>query len=253
VINRSTARRYFGEANPVGSYMDWYNAKKSHLARVEVIGVIEDYARKPLLTQDGTGWSNEDGVVLTYHENVDAENTPQKVSLMINHERFSETLQQVESLYKQAFSKNFAHWYFLNDNVNQHYQQEKVSRNQITLFALLAIGIACLGLLGMIANKAEEKTKEIGIRKVLGARMYQIAQILLNTTIRQIAIAAVVGVPAAHFLVQGYFQKFSDRIALQWWHYAIPVGALLLILFMSVASTLRKAAKTNPVESLRYE
>ena len=172
---------------------------------------------------------------------------------MINHEKFSETLQQVESLYKQAFSKNFAHWYFLNDNVNQHYQQEKATRNQITLFALLAIGIACLGLLGMIANKAEEKTKEIGIRKVLGARMHQIAQILLNTTIRQIAIAAVVGVPAAHFLVQGYFQKFSDRIALQWWHYALPVGALLLILFVTVAGMLRKAAKTNPVESLRNE
>ena len=212
----------------------------------EVIGVIEDYARKPLLTQDGTGWSNEDGVVLTYHENVDAENTPQKVSLMINHEKFSETLQQVESLYKQAFSKNFAHWYFLNDNVNQHYQQEKVTRNQITLFALLAIGIACLGLLGMIANKAEEKTKEIGIRKVLGARMHQIAQILLNTTIRQIAIAAVVGVPAAHFLVQGYFQKFSDRIALQWWHYAIPVAALLIMLFMSVASNAEESSKNKP-------
>ena len=121
--------------------------------------------------------------------------------------KFSAKLSNKSKFYKQAFSKNFAHWYFLNDNVNQHYQQEKLTRNQITLFALLAIGIACLGLLGTIANKAEEKTKEIGIRKVLGARMHQIAQILLNTTIRQIAIAAVVGSACSVFSCSRLFPK----------------------------------------------
>jgi putative ABC transport system permease protein len=105
----------------------------------------------------------------------------------------------------------------------------------------------------MITNKAEEKNKEIGIRKVLGARMPQIAQVLLNSTSVQIAIAVVIGIPTAHVLVQEYLQKFSERIALEWWHYVTPVATLLIILLITIASTLIKAAKTNPVESLRYE
>ena len=136
----------------------------------EIIGVIEDYDRKPLLTDTYYGWTNDDGVALTYHDNVDAENTAQKVSMTINPKTFNKTINEVEKLYRQTFSKSFMHWYFLNDNLNQHYQNEKATRNQITLFALLAIVIACLGLLGMITNKAKEKTKEVGIRKVLGAR-----------------------------------------------------------------------------------
>ena len=173
--------------------------------------------------------------------------------MILSDKAFNETAKQVESLYKEIFPGSFFDWYFLDENVNKHYGEEEIARNQITLFALLAVGIACLGLLGIIVNKAEEKTKEIGIRKVLGARMYQIAQVLLSTTSIQIAIAVLISVPVAHFLVQGYLQKFSERIALHWWHYATPVAALLIILMITVASTLRKAAKTNPVESLRYE
>ena len=219
----------------------------------EIIGVIDDYDRKPLLTDSYYGASNDEGVALTYYDNVDAENTPRKVSMIINHKTFDGTLSQVEKLYKETFSRNFFHWYFLDDNLNQHYQNEKTTRNQIMLFVFLAIIIACLGLLGMITNKAKEKTKEIGIRKVLGAHMQDVAKVLLSTTIRQIAIAMVIGIPAAHFLVQEYLVKYSERITLRWWHYLAPVLALLLILFMTTASTLRKAARTNPADSLRCE
>ena len=119
--------------------------------------------------------------------------------MTINHKTFNKTLNEVEKLYQQTFSKSYTHWYFLNDNLNNHYQNEKATRNQIMLFALIAIVIACLGLLGMITNKAKEKTKEIGIRKVLGARLHEVAKLLPNTTIRQIAIAVLVGIPARIF------------------------------------------------------
>jgi len=76
---------------------------------------------------------------------------------------------------------------------------------------------------------------------------------LLVATIRQIAVALVIGIPAAHFLVQEYLVKYSERITLQWWHYLAPVLALFLILLMTTASTLRKAARTNPADSLRCE
>jgi putative ABC transport system permease protein len=105
----------------------------------------------------------------------------------------------------------------------------------------------------MISNKALEKTKEIGIRKVLGAQIYQIAQLLLNTTSKQILVANIVGLPIAYLLVKAYLEKFSDRVNLGWWHYAIPAGILIIIMFATIVSILLRAARTNPTESLRYE
>lgn len=175
------------------------------------------------------------------------------MSVLIDHETFSETLQWIQTVYQEIFSNSTFHWYFLDDNVNRHYHQERISRNQIMLFSALVVVIACLGLLGMISNKAEEKTKEIGIRKVLGAKMHQIARLLLATTINQIAIAAAIGIPVAHLLVRGYMEKFSDRVPIEVWHYATPVLVLLIILLLTVTDTLRKAVNANPVDSLRYE
>ena len=219
----------------------------------EVLGVIEDYSHQPLLKGFQGYWSNDMGVALTYGNKVDEENKPYKFSIKIESENFESTLAKVNKLYQVSFHGNLFSWTFLDDNVNRHYQNEKVANNQILLFTSIAIGIACLGLLGMISNKAVEKTKEIGIRKVLGARLHQIGRILLDTTIRQIVIAIIIGIPVAYYLSQQYLQKFSERIELQWWHYALPVVILLLIMLATVASVLWKAAKSNPVEALKYE
>lgn len=121
------------------------------------------------------------------------------------------------------------------------------------IFHMLAIGIASLGMLGMISNKATEKIKEIGIRKVLGAELPQLAQVLLNTTIRQIMVAAIVGIPIAYYLTQQYLEKFTEHIELHWWHFALPVVILIVIMLSTVATVVLKAAKSNPVEALKYE
>ena len=141
----------------------------------------------------------------------------------------------------------------MDDKMNEVYGHEKVARNQIVLFTGLALLIACLGLLGLISNKAVEKTKEIGIRKVLGARLDQIAAILLNTTIKQIVAATIIGIPVAYYLTELYLEKYSERITLQWWHFTLPVAILVVIMFSTIASILWKAAKSNPVEALKYE
>ena len=123
----------------------------------------------------------------------------------------------------------------------------------MSIFTGMAIFIACLGLFGMINNKAIEKTKEIGIRKVMGADITDVAKILLKVTLIQLAVASFIGIPLANFLVHEYLEKFSLRIGLQLWHFVVPVVILLTILLSTVISVIIKASTRNPVESLRYE
>ena len=144
-------------------------------------------------------------------------------------------------------------WSFLDEKIRMQYADDQATKNQLLFFSILAVGITCLGLFGMISNKALEKTKEIGIRKVLGAQIHHIAQLLLNTTTVQILVANIVGIPVAYFLVKEYLEKFSEHVDLQWWHYALPVCMLIIIMFLTITSILLKAARTNPTESLRYE
>lgn len=220
---------------------------------VNVIGIIADYNHQPLLKGFQGYWNNDRGIALTYGSKTDEENTPKKISIKIDQGNFEKTLNQIKELYEKTFHGSLFVWTFLDDNVNRHYENEKTTGNQILLFTCLAIGIASIGLLGMISNKVVEKTKEIGVRKVLGASVYQIARILLNTSVKQIVIATAIGIPAAYYLTQQYLEKFSQRVPLQWWYFALPVLILVLIMFATIASVLWKAARSNPVEALKYE
>jgi putative ABC transport system permease protein len=176
-----------------------------------------------------------------------------KLSISIAMSDFKDVLEKVEALHQSLFPEETFKWYWLDEKIERQYTNEKMAKNQITFFTVLAIGISCLGLLGLITNKSVEKTKEIGIRKVMGAQLYQIAEILLNTTVKQILIATIIGIPLAYFLTQKYLEKFSERITLQWWYFTVPVIILMMIMLATVASVLWKAAKSNPVEALKYE
>jgi putative ABC transport system permease protein len=219
----------------------------------EIIGVIEDYGRQPLFSVEKVQWPNSDGVALTYGNHLELENVHKKISLKLKMTGFQSTIEKIKSAYKSSFRSSLFNWYFLDDYINRHYQSEKIVNNQILLFTFIAIAIACLGLLGMMSCKVAARTKEIGIRKVLGADLRHIAHILLDSTLKQVVIASLVGIPLSFYLTQQYLEKFSDRIQLQWWHFALPVAILLTIMFATIASVLWKTARSNPVEALRYE
>ena len=223
-----------------------------------VIGVFENFRLASFLNMSNSSTEANDqgrGFILMYKDQLfdNAASNPEKISVRASSQNFEETIAAIQKLFEQQFPGNAFTWYFLDEHSNQVYVHEKTARNQIVLFTALALVIACLGLLGMITNKVVEKIKEIGIRKVLGAELYQIAQILLNTTVKQVIVATVIGIPAAYYLTQQYLEKFSERIALQWWHFALPVVILMLIMFITIASVLWKAARSNPVEALKYE
>jgi putative ABC transport system permease protein len=223
---------------------------------VQIIGVFKDYKLRPLLAEGFQNYGGDPGLAMTYKDFLlpGAPFTqPRRISIRVHPEKFSATIDYVEKKYQQFFPEHAFNWYFLDDAINGKYQEHLMARNQTALFSVLTIGIACLGLLGMISNKVVERTKEIGIRKVLGAKLHQIAQLLLSITLRQIIIAACIGIPIAHYLTQQYLKNYTARVALHWWHYVIPVSMLMGIMFLSISSVLWKAATNNPVDALKHE
>ncbi len=181
-------------------------------SEAEVIGVIDDHRYSPLYSQTTLANANR-GTILTYSNYLFKNNLPKKMSIRLNGS--GGVVETIKNKFEDIYPGKLFHWYFLDAHMNAHYQRDRIARNQITLFTSIAIGIACLGLLGVIANKAVSKTKEIGIRKVLGAQLHQIGQILLYPTLRQIIVAVVIGTPLAYFLTEFYLQNFSERVAIR--------------------------------------
>jgi putative ABC transport system permease protein len=216
----------------------------------EVIGIYKDYEFRPQVT---TLRLAPRGSFLSYRNHLVHDFFPSKLSIRIDLNKVSPTIKEAEELFTTLFPKELFTWGFLDDNINRAYVNEKIARNQITVFTFIAIAISCLGLVGLISNKIVTKTKEIGIRKVLGAEMLNISYILLQTTAKQLTVAGVAGVAVAYLLSTKYLEKFSDRITLEWWQFVLPMACVIIIMIASIGILLLKAATRNPVDSIRYD
>ncbi len=232
--------------------------KQTQWLNVEVVGVFADYRTYPFYetAKSASGFKNEyesRGALLSYKNKTFTDFLPERIAIKVRPVDLNESIALAEKEFRALFPGEVFSWFFLDESINKVYANEKLLRNQILLFVGLAIVIACIGFLGMITHKVISKTKEIGIRKILGAGTSHISKVILQPSVIQFGISVLIGVPAAWYLGQLYLQKFSERVALQWWHYALPLLILVFILFCTVASLVWKAAKSNPVEALKYE
>lgn len=256
ILSRYVSQR-LGFANPEDAIGARVDIELESGEKMEIIGVMEDYPLRPFVNYgEDTGHpdkSRDDGIILTYKRKVFPEMLPGKVALRVNSENFEESIQSIEIAFGKSFPEAAFRWTILENHINRAYDKEKLLSRQIGLLAALAIGIACLGFLGMISNDAEQKTKEIGIRKVLGASLHQIGKLLLRSSVSQLAIAIAIGIPIAWQLGQRYLEKYSLRVDFQWWHIILPVAFLLFLLVGTILATLWKAATHNPVDSLKHE
>jgi putative ABC transport system permease protein len=258
IISKQTAQRLgFREpGNAVGIKMGTVTGNGGATLETEVIGVIEDYRIAPYFDYTRTNTSlvlGGYGVALLYSDKLFPELSPEKIALKVNIKDVRGTIAVIESQFHDSFPGNVFEWKFLDDQINRAYADEKIARNQLLLFTVLAIGIAILGLVATMTHRISLKTKEIGTRKILGAKGIQIGQLLVNSFLFQFLVAGFIAIPVAHYLGNQYLQKYSDQVAIEWWLYLIPLAILMLIMFTAIASLLRKAANTNPVESLRYQ
>jgi ABC-type antimicrobial peptide transport system permease subunit len=142
---------------------------------------------------------------------------------------------------------------FLDDKYNSLYKTEQQSSLLISLFAGIAIFVSALGLLGLAAFAAEQKVKEIGIRKVLGASVQNIVSLLSVDFLKMVIIASVISFPIAWWAMNKWLQDFAYKISLSWWIFLSAAGIALTIALITVCIQAIKAALANPVNSLRSE
>ena len=123
----------------------------------------------------------------------------------------------------------------------------------ISLFSLIAIAIAVLGILGLSMFLAESRTKEIGIRRVNGAKVSEILIMLNKDFVKWVAIAFVIATPIAYYVTKSWLQNFAFKTSLSWWIFALAGLIAMLIALIAISWQTVKAARKNPVEALRYE
>ena len=141
----------------------------------------------------------------------------------------------------------------MDDQFNKLYSSEQqVGRISIT-FSLLAIVIACLGLFGLVTYAAEQRTKEIGIRKVLGANVPVIVSMIVKDFLKLVIIASIIAFPVAWWGMNKWLQNFAYRVDMGWWIFAIAALFAIVVTLATISYQAIKAAVANPVKSLRSE
>ena len=165
----------------------------------------------------------------------------------------SSAIQRIKTAWEGIYPDQVFQYRFLDEQLADFYQKEDLMNKLITTSAVVAIAISCLGILGIISLMAVQRTKEIGIRKVLGASVSGITAMLSKDFIKLVLIAVVIASPIAWWVMAKWLQGFAYRIDIQWWYFALAGAAGVLIAFATLCIQSVKAAMANPVKSLRSE
>jgi putative ABC transport system permease protein len=163
------------------------------------------------------------------------------------------TMTKVEKAFKSVYPNDDFEYHFIDDTIAKFYSTEKNTANLLTWSAGLTIFISCLGLLGLVIYITNQRTKEIGIRKVIGASIAQIILLLSKDFLRLIGLAILIAIPIAWWGSNKWLEDFAYKTELSWWVFALGGGALLLIALIVLCLRTFRAAAVNPVRSLRSE
>lgn len=174
-------------------------------------------------------------------------------SFKVKADKASNIITQAEGLWKTMAPGIPFHYRFLDESFDEMYRAEQRIGKIALIFSSLAIFIACLGLFGLAAYIAEQRTKEIGIRKVLGASVTSIVSLLSKDFIKLVSIAFLIAAPLAGWFMYNWLQDFAYRTPLSWWIFLVAAIIALLIAVLTISMQSIKAALVNPVKNLRTE
>jgi ABC-type antimicrobial peptide transport system permease subunit len=159
----------------------------------------------------------------------------------------------MNKIWKEFYPDDDANYRFYDKSIAQFYDQEKHTSTLLTWATGLSILISCLGLLGLAIYTTDQRTKEIGIRKVLGASVSEIVALLSRELVLLILLAFVVVTPLAWLAMSKWMENYADKTSISWWIFAASGVGMLLVAFITSSFQTIKAAVVNPVRSLRNE
>ena len=206
-----------------------------------IIGVVKDFHTASLHK------AIESVVLLNYPD------LYYEASVKINMENASTELKTIEKIWTQLFSEYLYEYTFLDDYVARLYKEEERMFTIFELFAGIAIFIGCLGLFGLVSFMANQKVKEVAIRKTLGASTGQIVQLFSKEFIGLVIVAFVLAAPAAWYAMQQWLSEFAFKIEISWIVFAAAILITLIISFLTVGYRSMRAAQSNPVNALKSE
>ncbi|WP_282160286.1 ABC transporter permease [Ulvibacterium marinum] len=195
----------------------------------------------------------------TFHENISPifiapdPNGFYELNLKINTANVKNTMEGIDALWTSVFPDHIFEYTFLDERVAETYIKEKQFLALTNFFSILAIFISCLGIYGLISFFVVQKTKEIGIRKVLGGSIGSILVLITGDFLRLILLAGLVASPLAWYFANDWLQGFTFRTEISWWVFGSAIGGLLLITLITVSYQSIRAAGANPIKSLRTE
>lgn len=236
VLVNEAAVKLTGMENPIGQVL-----KFSENYQPTVVGVVKDFnfeslhaEIRPMYFYPTTG-------------------NLQVIALKITPENVAGTIDGLESLWSELGVEESFSFTFLDEDINRHYQSEALFLQVFTTLGIIAIFIACLGLFGLAAFTVEQRTKEIGIRKVLGANVTGLVALLSKDFLRLVLIAALVAFPIAWYAMDRWLENFAYRINIPWYVFVLAAVLAVSVAFLTVSFQSVKAALTNPVDSLKSE
>jgi putative ABC transport system permease protein len=175
------------------------------------------------------------------------------VSVKISANNLSASISTIEKKWNTLMPNRPFSYFFLDDFFDKQYRSEQRFGQLFLNFAILAIIISCLGLLGLASYSTMQRTREIGIRKVLGATVPNIVNLLSKDFLKLVALAVVIASPVAWIVMHRWLQDFAYRIPIFWWIFVVAAFTAAIIALITVSFQAIKAAVSNPVVSLRSE
>lgn len=243
VINEAAAK-FMGLTDPVGEPVSWTWSRNKKVLNYEIIGVVKD------MVMDSP--YGEAMPTLFYVKGFNG--APTFINIRINrHVNVNEALTRIEAVFKKLIPEAPFNYHFVDETYDKKFASEERTGTLALVFASLAIFVSCLGLFGLASFVAEQRTKEIGIRKVLGASLMSVWRMLSKDFIFLVLIACALSIPFAYFLMDEWLQKYVYRIQLTPWTFLFTCIGALTIALLTVSFHAIQSALTNPVKSLRSE
>jgi putative ABC transport system permease protein len=240
ILNETAVKDLRITAPVIGKQILWDNDADT-MYYVTIVGVAKDF--------HFTSLRNE----IKPFAFVNNSNRADNFTIKLSTDKVQTSLAKIENAWKKFLADRAFEYTFLDDTYTKLYQSEERFQKVFISLVILGIIIACLGLLGLATFAAQQRVKEIGVRKVLGASVSHVVALLSKDFLKLVLIALVLAIPVAWYLMNEWLKDFAYRVDIQWWIFLLAAIIAIIIAFITISTQAIKAAISNPVKSLRTE